>query len=123
MSLVPPTARVRDLQAVLDDWTHDELVLRRHGQTALADQLARCQQAVRESAEEWLTMLVESEAALYSGKTVRWLQAQFPLWERRQMAAKRGRTRMYRQCALPRRSDASRAFQAGRDAARRAVGA
>lgn len=112
----------RDLQQVLDDWAHDETVLRRHGQAALADQLARCAESVARAAEEWLTKVTETEAALYSGETPRWLQSRFPAWERRGMAEKRGRVRVYRLCVLPRRADLNRAFEAGQQAARRTVG-
>ncbi len=114
-----PDADVRTFEAVLEQWTHDEVVLRRHGQHALADQLAQCAADVRAGAEEFLTLLAESEAALYSGETARWLQKRFPALERRGLALKRGRTRYYRQCAIPRRAETARAFEAGRDAARR----
>lgn len=108
----------RDLAQVLADFRGDAAVLRRHGQVPLAEQLEACARVVQESAEEWLTMLTESEAALYSGETVRWLQTRFPAWERRGMADKQGRVRRYRQCALPRRAETASAYEAGRQAAR-----
>jgi hypothetical protein len=116
------TEQTRDLQQVITDWLGDAAVLRRHGQHALAEQLESCARIVQESAEEFLTMLTESEAALFSGETVRWLQSRFPAFERRGMAEKRGKTRFYRQCALPRRAETARAFEAGRDAARKIAG-
>lgn len=109
----------RDLQQVITDWRGDAAVLRRHGQHALAEQLETCARTVQDSAEEWLTMLTESEAALFSGETVRWLQSRFAAFERRGMAVKQGKTRLYRQCALPRRAETARAYEAGREAARK----
>lgn len=111
----------RDLQQVITDWYGDAAVLRRHGQVSLAEQLEACARTVQRSAEEWLTMLTESEAALFSGETVRWLQSRFPVLERRGMARREGRTRLYRQCALPRRAETARAYEAGRAAARQAA--
>ena len=113
------TSASRDLKQVLADWRGDAAVLRRHGQRALADQLEACAAEVQIAAEEWLTMLTESEASLFSGETVRWLQSRFPALERRGMAMKEGKTRMYRQCALPRRAETARAYEEGREAARR----
>jgi hypothetical protein len=108
----------RDLAAVLDNWHADAEVLRRHSQHALADQLDKCVSSVRVAAEEWLTMLPEMDASLYTGETVRWLQSRFPALERRGMADKVGKTRRYRQCALTRRASTAAAFDAGRAAAR-----
>lgn len=109
----------RDLKDVISAWRGDASVLERHGQQALAEQLKRCAQQVEAAAEEWLTWLTESEAALYSGETVRWLQSRFVAFERRGMARKQGKTRLYRQCALPRRAETVRAYEAGREAARK----
>ncbi len=111
----------RDLQQVITDMLGDAAVLHRRGQTALAQQLEVCARDVQAAAEEWLTMLTESEAALFSGETVRWLQSRFPALERRGMARRDGKTRLYRMCALPRRAETARAYENGRAAARKAA--
>lgn len=113
-----PAPRERDLHQVITDWRGDASVLRRHGQHALAEQLDKCADEVFAAAEEWLTFVPEGDAALYSGETVRWLQRRFTAWERRGMARKDGRIRMYRLCALPRRAETHAAYEAGRRAAR-----
>lgn len=107
-----------DLGQLLTDWRGDAAVLRRRGQHALADQLEQCAVEVSRAGEEWLTWVTESEAALYSGQTARWLQSRFPAWERRGMAKRDGRTRKYRLCVVPRRAETEAAYEAGRDAAR-----
>jgi hypothetical protein len=58
-----------------------------------------------EAAEEWLGWINEGLATLRSGKSVAWLRAQFPAWERDGHAklVHRG-LRHYRECVIPRRA-------------------
>lgn len=105
------------LESVLQEWEHDADTLARRGQSALADQLRQCAKQVREATDEWLDALTEGEAALFSGQSTRWLAARFESFARRGLAFRRGRARMYRRCALPRRAEVVAAFVAGQAAA------
>jgi hypothetical protein len=105
------------LEAVLNEWEHDAETLARCGQIAQADQLRARAKQVREATEEWLDTLTEGEAALFSGQSTRWLAARFESYARRGLAFRRGRTRVYRRCALPRRAETVAAYVAGQVAA------
>jgi hypothetical protein len=106
------------MEELLEEWARDAATLRKHGQSALAQQLETVVTRVREVAEEWLDTLTEGEAALYSGQSTRWLAQRFESYARRGLAFKRGRARVYRRCALPRRSEIVAAYVAGQEAAR-----
>lgn len=104
----------------MSDWLEEAAILRRRGQSALADCLEQCARDVKTSdAEDFLAFLTEGEAMLYSGETARWLQKRFVTWEREGHARKEGRTRYYRKTVLTRRAETAQAFEAGRLAARR----
>lgn len=106
-----------DLAQLIADWRADAAVLRRRGVTTEAQILERCADQTEAAAVEYLTLLTESEAILFSGQTSRWLRSRFPAWESRGNALRRGRTRYYRQLALPRRTRIAQAYADGRRAA------
>lgn len=106
------------IEALLQEWEQDAATLKRHGQLDLATQLEQVALRVREAAEEWLDVLTETEASLFSGQSTRWLAQRFESFARRGLAFKRGRARMYRRCALPRRPALVAAYVAGQEAAR-----
>lgn len=106
------------MEELLQEWEHDAATLKRHGQLDLAQQLESVARRVRLAAEEWLDTLTEGEAALFSGQSTRWLASRFESYARRGLAFKRGRARVYRRCALPRRPELVDAYVAGQEAAR-----
>ena len=108
----------RDLAQVVTDWHGDAAVLRRHGQTAMADQLERCAADVRDAAEEWMTWLSETDAMLRTQRSREWMRAHFAAWEREGHARLAGRIRQYRAAVMPRRYSLSGARQAGAEAAK-----
>ncbi|GAB1344988.1 hypothetical protein [Gemmatimonas sp.] len=113
-----PSLMKPSMEELLDEWTRDAATLRKHGQDALAQQLDTVVARIREVADEWLDTLSEGEASLYSGQSTRWLSQRFASYARRGLAFRRGRARMYRRCALPRRPDLTAAYAAGQEAAR-----
>lgn len=117
-TLTPDSAQ-HDLAQTIADWRGDAAVLRRRGIHTEAEILERCAAQAQRAAQEYLTLLSESEAVLFSGQTSRWLRARFAALEARGNAVRRGRSRYYRQCALPRRTRIVQAYTDGRTAAAR----
>ena len=64
-----------DLQATIDRFRADAAVLRRNGETRVADVLDRCAREAESAAEEWLRWLPEADAVLRSGYSAAWLRA------------------------------------------------
>lgn len=110
---------MKDLAVIIAKWKAEAEVVRRRGNTAVADALAACADEAEESAEEWLTWLTEEDAALRSGFTVKWIRARFEAWVREGHARQNGkRSRIYRAAIIPRRANIIDATAAGRSAAR-----
>lgn len=107
---------VNDLTQVLADHESEANVLRKHGQHAVADAIAKVCGDVRDATEAYRSFLNETDAQLYSGKKVRWLRARFPAWLDEGNARWRDQAREYRQMILPRRPQVGAAFEAGRRA-------
>jgi hypothetical protein len=106
------------LEQVLADWRGDAAVLRRTGHPAMADAIERLCTAVGRSAEDYLTWLSESEAALHSGHQAVWFRSRYPGWEAQGLAEKRSGRRYYRQIIVPGRPNLDAARAAARRAAR-----
>lgn len=70
------------------------------------------------AAEEWMTWLSEGDAAIRAGYSETWVRARFEQLRREGHARLNGRSRQYRQCAIPRRANVQHAAARGRDAAR-----
>lgn len=109
-----------DLATIIADLRGDAAVLRRAGHESEAVLCERIANDITNAAEEYLTFLPEADAALFSGHRPPWLRAQYESLARRGHAKMHGRTRYYRQCALPRRAGTAMAFEAGVEAARKA---
>ena len=73
---------------------------------------------VAAAAEEWLTWLSESDAAIRSGYSEVWLRGRFEQLRRDGHARVNGKHRQYRACAIPRRANVAAAANRGREAAR-----
>ena len=102
------------LEQVIADRRSEAAVLRRHGQTAIADALESFADDVAESAHPFLEWLTETDAMLHSGHSEEWLRKRFPAWERQGLARwnpSRPNCRQYLKVAVPsaRNIDAARA--------------
>jgi len=108
---------MRRLEDVLAAWRSDAVVLHRHGDTRLAEQIEQFASDVESVTEDYRTWLSDSDARLRSGKSVSWLRNYFPEWERLGLAKFEGRERFYRALVVPQR----RNIESARAAARRAA--
>lgn len=110
-------AEPRALEQLLADWRGDAQVLRRRGDSRLAEQLERCADEATAAAEDYIRWLTEDDARLRSGWSLRRLSSHFPAWERQGHARREGKGRLYRMLIVPQRANASAALEAGRRAA------
>ena len=110
-------AEPRALEQVFADWRGDAQVLRRRGDTRLAQQLERCADEAAAAAEDYIRWLTEDDARLRSGWSLRRLSAHFPAWERQGHARRDGKRRLYRMLIVPHRANSLAALEAGRRAA------
>jgi hypothetical protein len=108
----------RTLSQVLADQRAELPVLRKHGQTTLADAIERLCDDVAEAGSLFLEYLSEPEAQLRSGKSTAWLRRRFPEWQRQGLARLRNGAREYLKVVVPHaldvdalRADARRAAQ------------
>lgn len=106
------------LEEVLAEWRSDAAVLRRHGHTNDAEQIEKLCAQVENAATDYLRFLGETDAQLRTGRSEKWLRAQFPKWERQGHARKHAGRRFYRALVLPIRDDLVLARDAGRVTAR-----
>lgn len=96
-------------------------VLRAHGHEHDAKLIEEFASEVAESAEEYLRWIGETDAAMMSGKSEKWLRGQFLNWESLGHARKgQNGKREYRMLILPRRVNLSAAREEGRRAVRAA---
>lgn len=111
---------MNDLQTVITRWQEDAAVLRRNGETRLADALDRCAAEASGAAEEWLTWLTEADATLRSGYGAAYFRARREEWRRQGHARQVARFKWeFRAAVIPRRANVMRAAEEGREAARR----
>lgn len=108
------------LEQVLADARGEAAVLRRHGQETTAAAIDGIVDRVKDAAEDYITWLSEADAAMRSGHHVKWLRARFAEWEQSGHARKERGRRYYRQLIVPLRANTSAAYEAGREAARKA---
>jgi hypothetical protein len=107
----------RTLEDVLAD-VQDELpVLRKHGQTQLAETLERFASDVRKAAADWLTWMDEDDAMLRTDHSRKWLRARFAEWAEQGHARWKNGRRQYRRAIIPQRGNPHAAREAGRQAA------
>jgi hypothetical protein len=97
----------RDLEGVIAGWRLDADALRRCGEPGKAAILDRCAKEATAGAEDWLTWLSETEALLRCKRSIDFLRARFPMWERQGHArlVRRG-VRQYRRAVVPFREPA-----------------
>lgn len=91
---------MKSLEQVLADWRGELPVLRKHGQTALADAIEKFASEVATAAEPYLAWIPESDAAIRSNHRGEWFRARFPGWERQGLARYAPNNRRQRQYRL-----------------------
>lgn len=109
------------LEQVLADARGELPVLRKHGQDAIADAIARLCDEIAEAAEPFTRWLSEKEAVLGSDHAAPWFRQRFAAWERQGLARWSPRNKQERQylaCIVPQRADVRSARQDGVRAAR-----
>lgn len=109
------------LEQVLADARGEAAVLRRNGHQAQAEALERFADAAASACPEYLTELVEHDAAGYRGCSTEWLRRRFQGWCQRGLARQIGPRRYYRLCVLEHKGSPSIAREAGRQAYRGAA--
>ena len=108
---------MKDLEQILVDAAEEANTLDAHGAAFSVRRMRELLAAVRESAEPYTRFVIESDARIYSGKSVEWLRARFAEWEGEGHAKRVQGKRWYRLIVLPRRPDLEAAREAGRRAA------
>ena len=110
---------MKTLEQVLADLREEAAVLRANGHAAQAQTLERALDEVRESANDYLAWISESEAILRSGKGLDYLRSRRAAWAEDGAAEQRnGRRWFYRRVVVPRRTLSSIAREeASREAA------
>jgi hypothetical protein len=102
------------LESVLSEYRADAQVLRRYGDTRVADAIDRVCKDVAVAAEDFMRFISEADAMMRSGRGVDFLRARFPAWERDGNARYERRQRYYRQVVVEHRLDLEAAREAGR---------
>lgn len=93
------------IEDVLSRWQDEAAVLERHGHADEGAALRRRAVEVSEAMPDYLRWLTESEAVLWSSRSLPWLRRQYPEWEAAGYARREGRHRYYRSAILPRGPD------------------
>jgi hypothetical protein len=109
------------LEIVLADAREEAAILRSHSHKAQADSMEKICDAVAAAMADYLALLTESEAMLYTGLKLPALRRRFTSLAARGLALWDGKRRLYRRCALEHRGNAEAAHEAGRRAARGAA--
>lgn len=94
----------RSLEQVLADARGELPILRKHGQSALADALERLCDDVAGAMESFLTWIPESDAMIRSNHREPWFRSRFAAWERMGLARispTNRRQRQYRLLIVP----------------------
>jgi hypothetical protein len=89
------------LDQVITDWRERATDARRLGRDDQALAIDAVLDDLSRAAEPFTRWLAEDRAILYSRKSVRWLRARFPEWERQGLAKLTGNRRFYLPAALP----------------------
>lgn len=112
--------RAPDLNQVLADARGEAAVLRSHGHVLQAESIEKVVEAVAGAMDDYLTLLTESEAMLFTGRKQPYLRDRFWDWQHRGLACwdEPHRRRLYRRIALEHRGNAEAAQAAGREAVR-----
>jgi hypothetical protein len=108
----------KSLEQVLADAREELPILARRNATWSVKDIGEFIDAVALAAEEWLTWLSETDAAIRSGYSETTLRGRFEQLRRDGHARLNGKHRQYRACAVPRRANVVAAAARGRDAAR-----
>lgn len=93
------------IEDLLATYRADAEVLARLGQSAASEGRLQVVHEVTVALGDYLRWLSESEAALWTGHSERWVRGQFEIMEASGNARRQGRHRRYRAAALPRSLD------------------
>ncbi len=105
------------LEQVLADWREKANMLRVTKAHVTADTLEQCLTDIAVGAERYLRWLNETDAHLYSGRSLRWLRSHFAAWAGQGQAKKTHRQRYYLMAVLPVKANVEALLaQAERDA-------
>lgn len=108
---------IRPLEQVIADHAEEAQVLERTGHAGDAQLIRRILDNVRNASIDYLTWLTEGEAQIRSNRSVAWLRARFPEWQRAGHARfnpERPRQRQFRALIVPLAANPSAAREAGR---------
>lgn len=105
---------MKSIEQVIGDWTESAVTAARLGHEHDAKLIRAVLHDVQESSRTYLLWLNETEAQRWSGKSRRWLRAEFEQLQAIGFAELRDGRRMFRACALPRRADLDALREAGR---------
>lgn len=111
-------SETRALETVLADAFDEAHTLERNRAAFSVDRVREILHAVKDAAEPFTTWLSERDASIRRGKSEAWMRQQFAAMERDGNARLSGRSRQYRQCAVPQRAQTAAMEQRGREAAR-----
>lgn len=109
------------LEQVLTEGRGELPLLRKRGQTVVADALEEYIERIANAAREFLTFISERDAMLRSDHTVAWLRARYPEWERLGHARRNPKNpseRQYRRMIIPLAAQTEAARANARDTAR-----
>lgn len=107
----------KSLAQVIADRREDARALERNLDKRVARILFSLLDDVEAAARDYLTMLPEAEAVLWSGRSATWLRGQFKQLAEAGNAEMRGRARFYRAICLPRKQRLADAYAQGKEAA------
>lgn len=105
------------LEQVLHAAREEADVMTRNGGTYQPRAVLALLDSIQRAAEDYLTWLSESTAMIRTGRSLKWLRAQYPVWLDQGHARTVNGERQYRALILPRRANPSAAYEAGRRAA------
>lgn len=111
----------RTIEQVIADARGELPVLRKHGQDAIADAIARLCDDVADAAEPFTKWMSETEAVLASPHAAPWFRQRFRAWEQQglaRMSPRNKQERQYLSAIVPRRLRADDVREDARRAAR-----
>lgn len=94
---------MKTIEQVIADARGELPILRKHGQDALADAIARLCDEVAAAAEPFTRWLSEADAVLRSTHAAPWFRQRFAAWERQGLARTTRTGRQYLACIVPER--------------------
>jgi hypothetical protein len=89
------------LEQALADWHEKATMLRLTKSHVTSDTLEQCLTDIESAAEHYIRWLNETDAHLYSGRSLRWLRGAYARWAAEGHAKKVHGKRYYRMAVLP----------------------